>query len=171
MSLTAVVLNDMRSNMVGHVDQNLIAPFAFTNVRLPVHGFLFKNAASNAVVPRRLQVAVKAPMASRNSARLRYARNNRLRRTLRLCCHWHGVQRLLSALRRSQTGANPHSPRVLMKVENAVKVEPVGEFELKGIRRPLIASRHRSTVSEMTRSDCSAPSDNPFSKSSSMRPI
>jgi hypothetical protein len=25
------------------------------------------------------------------------------------------------------------SPRVLMKVENAVKVEPVGEFELKGI--------------------------------------
>jgi hypothetical protein len=26
-----------------------------------------------------------------------------------------------------------------MKVENAVKVEPVGEFELKGIRRPLVA--------------------------------
>jgi adenylate cyclase len=31
------------------------------------------------------------------------------------------------------------SLRVLMKVENAVKVEPVGEFELKGIRRPLAA--------------------------------
>ena len=31
------------------------------------------------------------------------------------------------------------SSRVLMKVENAVKVEPVGEFELKGIRRPLAA--------------------------------
>jgi class 3 adenylate cyclase len=31
------------------------------------------------------------------------------------------------------------SPRVLMKVENAVRVEPVGEFELKGIRRPLAA--------------------------------
>jgi len=31
------------------------------------------------------------------------------------------------------------SPRVLMKVENAVKVEPVGEFALKGIRRPLSA--------------------------------
>jgi hypothetical protein len=31
------------------------------------------------------------------------------------------------------------SPRVLIKVENAVKVEPVGEFELKGIRRPLAA--------------------------------
>jgi hypothetical protein len=31
------------------------------------------------------------------------------------------------------------SPRVLMKVENAVKVEPVGEFELKRIRRPLAA--------------------------------
>ncbi len=31
------------------------------------------------------------------------------------------------------------SPRVLTKVENAVNVEPVGEFELKGIRRPLAA--------------------------------
>jgi hypothetical protein len=28
---------------------------------------------------------------------------------------------------------------VLTKVENAVKVEPVGEFVLKGIRRPLAA--------------------------------
>ena len=31
------------------------------------------------------------------------------------------------------------SPRVLTKVENAVTVDPVGEFELKGIRRPLAA--------------------------------
>jgi class 3 adenylate cyclase len=31
------------------------------------------------------------------------------------------------------------SPRVLTKVEDAVQVEPVGEFELKGIRRPLAA--------------------------------
>jgi class 3 adenylate cyclase len=31
------------------------------------------------------------------------------------------------------------SPRVLTKVENAVQVEPVGEFDLKGIRRPLAA--------------------------------
>jgi adenylate cyclase len=31
------------------------------------------------------------------------------------------------------------SPRVLVAVENVVKVEPVGEFELKGIRRPLAA--------------------------------
>ena len=31
------------------------------------------------------------------------------------------------------------SPRVLTKVENAVAVEPVGEFTLKGIRRPLAA--------------------------------
>jgi class 3 adenylate cyclase len=30
-------------------------------------------------------------------------------------------------------------PRVLMAVEDAVKVEPVGEFELKGIRRPIAA--------------------------------
>jgi len=28
---------------------------------------------------------------------------------------------------------------VLVAVEDAVKVEPVGEFELKGIRRPLAA--------------------------------
>ena len=31
------------------------------------------------------------------------------------------------------------SARVLTKVENAVEVESVGEFELKGIRRPLAA--------------------------------
>jgi GAF domain-containing protein len=31
------------------------------------------------------------------------------------------------------------SPRVLMAVEDAVTVEPVGEFELKGIRRPVAA--------------------------------
>jgi class 3 adenylate cyclase len=31
------------------------------------------------------------------------------------------------------------SPRVLTKVESAVEVEPVGEFALKGIRRPLAA--------------------------------
>ena len=39
------------------------------------------------------------------------------------------------------TSANTvrRQPRVLTKVENAVKVEPVGEFELKGIRRPLAA--------------------------------
>jgi len=34
------------------------------------------------------------------------------------------------------------SPRVLTKVENAVTVEPVGEFELKGIRRPLAVDCH-----------------------------
>ena len=39
------------------------------------------------------------------------------------------------------------SPRVLTKVENAVKVEPVGEFELKGIRRPLAAYNVIATVS------------------------
>jgi class 3 adenylate cyclase len=39
------------------------------------------------------------------------------------------------------------SPRVLMKVENAVEVEPVGEFELKGIRRPLTAYNVLGTAS------------------------
>ena len=31
------------------------------------------------------------------------------------------------------------SPRVLMEVEDAITVEPAGEFALKGIRRPLAA--------------------------------
>ena len=39
----------------------------------------------------------------------------------------------------AQPGQILISARVLTKVENAVKVEPVGEFELKGIRRPLAA--------------------------------
>ena len=51
----------------------------------------------------------------------------------------HGVERRLSALRRSQAWSIFISPRVLTKVEHAVTVEPVGEFELKGIRRPLAA--------------------------------
>jgi adenylate cyclase len=42
------------------------------------------------------------------------------------------------------------SPRVLTKVENAVKVEPVGEFELKGIRRPLAAYNLVGAVSAGT---------------------
>ena len=40
------------------------------------------------------------------------------------------------------------SPRVLTKVEHAVTVEPVGEFALKGIRRPLAAYNVVGTVSE-----------------------
>ena len=43
------------------------------------------------------------------------------------------------ALRRPSLDKSLISPRVLMKVENPVKVNPVGEFELKGIRRPLAA--------------------------------
>jgi hypothetical protein len=42
-------------------------------------------------------------------------------------------------VRRSEIWANSDQPRVLTKVEHAVKVKPVGEFELKGIRRPLAA--------------------------------
>jgi adenylate cyclase len=37
------------------------------------------------------------------------------------------------------------SPRVLMAVENDVTVEPVGEFTLKGIRRPMAAYNVLST--------------------------
>ncbi len=39
------------------------------------------------------------------------------------------------------------TPRVLMAVEDAVKVAPVGEFALKGIRRPLAAYNVLDTVS------------------------
>ena len=39
------------------------------------------------------------------------------------------------------------SPRVLMAVEDAVTVEPVGEFALKGIRRPLAAYNVVAAVS------------------------
>ena len=39
------------------------------------------------------------------------------------------------------------SPRVLMAVEDAVKVEPIGEFALKGIRRPLAAYNVLEAVS------------------------
>ena len=39
------------------------------------------------------------------------------------------------------------SPRVLTKLEDAVKVEPVSEFELKGIRRPLAAYNVLAAVS------------------------
>jgi adenylate cyclase len=39
------------------------------------------------------------------------------------------------------------SPRVLMAGEDAVSVEPVGEFELKGISRPLAAYNVLSAVS------------------------
>ena len=51
------------------------------------------------------------------------------------------------------------SPRVLMKVENAVKVEPVGEFELKGIRRPLAAY---NVVGRCFVNAVSVSIDNPF---------
>ena len=34
---------------------------------------------------------------------------------------------------------NPALQAVLMAIEEAIKVEPVGEFALKGIRRPLAA--------------------------------
>ena len=40
------------------------------------------------------------------------------------------------------------SPRVLMAVEEDVLVEPVGEFALKGIRRPMAAYNVLATKSE-----------------------
>ena len=39
------------------------------------------------------------------------------------------------------------SPRVLMAVESAISVEPVGEFKLKGISRPLATYNVLSAVS------------------------
>jgi hypothetical protein len=64
----------------------------------------------------------------RHRAWLRNARHHRLRSNVasRLCDEAKPGQILIS-------------PRVLVAVEDIVKVEPVGEFELKGIRRPLAA--------------------------------
>jgi adenylate cyclase len=42
------------------------------------------------------------------------------------------------------------SPRVLMAIEEAVTVEPVGEFELKGIRRPIAAYNVLAAASPKT---------------------
>jgi hypothetical protein len=53
------------------------------------------------------------------------------------------------AMKRSR-GKSSSAPRVLTKVENAVKVEPVGEFESKGIRRPLAAYNVVGLVSAKT---------------------
>src|SRR6476619_2667975 len=47
----------------------------------------------------------------------------------------------------AKPGQIPISARVLTKIENAVKVEPVGEFELKGIRRPMAAYNVLGAVS------------------------
>jgi hypothetical protein len=42
-------------------------------------------------------------------------------------------------LRRAKTRSNPHQPaRALLAVDKAVTVEPIGEFALKGIRRPMM---------------------------------
>jgi len=46
------------------------------------------------------------------------------------------VERLIAAAKDGRHGCRDAT---MPKVENAVKVEPVGEFELKGIRRPLAA--------------------------------
>jgi class 3 adenylate cyclase len=51
------------------------------------------------------------------------------------------------------------SPRVLTKVKRAVKVEPVGEFELKGIRRPLAAYNVLAFVSPNKEADDSDRAD------------
>jgi adenylate cyclase len=50
------------------------------------------------------------------------------------------VSNVASRLRdEAKAGQIPVSSRVLMAVEDAVTVEPVGEFALKGIRHPLAA--------------------------------
>jgi class 3 adenylate cyclase len=46
------------------------------------------------------------------------------------------------------------SPRVLTKVEHAVRFEPVGEFELKGIRRPLVAYNVMAAKSDIESDKC-----------------
>ena len=70
---------------------------------------------------------------------LRHARHHRVRGPLRLRRHRYGVECCIPALRRGKARTNPNQSARAEKVEDAVTVEPVGEFELKGIRRPLAA--------------------------------
>jgi class 3 adenylate cyclase len=59
---------------------------------------------------------------------------------LKECRDRHSVQRGLAALRdEAKPGQILISPRVLMAVEKDTTVEPVGDFALKGIRRPMTA--------------------------------
>jgi adenylate cyclase len=59
------------------------------------------------------------------------------------CFDYAAIETVSNVASRLRDEAKPGqiliSPRVLTKVENVVKVEPVGEFELKRIRRPLAA--------------------------------
>jgi class 3 adenylate cyclase len=61
----------------------------------------------------------------------------------RLCVDYAAIGTVSNLASRLCDEAKPRqiliSPRVLMTVENAVTAEPVGEFELKGIRRPIAA--------------------------------
>jgi class 3 adenylate cyclase len=62
-------------------------------------------------------------------------------------CAWSSVSNVASRLcDEAKPGQILISPRVLTKVEYAVKVEPVVEFELKGIRRPLAAYNVLSAI-------------------------
>jgi hypothetical protein len=54
------------------------------------------------------------------------------------------------------------SPRVLMAVKDAVTVEPVGEFELKGIRRP-VAAYNVLAVSRLALTGLRLSAGGPFS--------
>ena len=47
------------------------------------------------------------------------------------------VERRLAPVRRGQERADPDQPARALAVEKDVTVEPAGEFELKGIRRPM----------------------------------
>ena len=82
----------------------------------------------------------------RHRPRICHARHHWLRGTLRLCRHRDGVECRIPALRRSHAQILI-SPRVFMAVEEVVSVEPVGEFSLKGIRRPLAAYNVLAAVS------------------------
>ena len=69
----------------------------------------------------------------------RNPRHHRFRGALRLCCD-RTVSNVASRLcDEAKPGQILISPRVLTQVENAVTVESVGEFALKGIRRAMMA--------------------------------
>jgi hypothetical protein len=78
-------------------------------------------------------------LASASASRTGSLRFYRFRGPVRLCRHRNGCQFASRLCDEAKPGKILISPRVLTKIEDAVKVEQVGEFELKGIRRPLAA--------------------------------
>ena len=82
---------------------------------------------------------------------------------------WGLIPRWWLLLHLSYSCVSPYGPAILV-THGQKRTSPYAGTVIED-GQEVFASRHRSAVREMTRSDSSAPSDIPFSKSSSMRPI